>query len=77
MSMDNDEKGLLDIGGNISMYPNELYKIGKKLGMNKKDINNVLTTESTNIKVVEVTSPIESYKGMPGRYGTFSIKDMQ
>ena len=68
---------MVDIGGKTSMYPNELYKIGKKLGMNKKDVINVLNTESTNIKVVEVTSPVESYKGMPARYGTFSIKDMQ
>jgi len=60
------------------MYPNELYGIGKKLGMNKKDVDIVLTSESNEIKVVEyTTSPMESYKGMPGRYGTLSIKDIQ
>lgn len=59
------------------MYPNELYGIGKKLGMNKKDVDIVLTSESNGIKVVKSTSPMESYKGMPGRYGTISIKDIQ
>jgi len=60
------------------MYPNELYKIGKKLGMNKKDVDIVLTSELNKTKVVEyTTSPVESYKGIPGRYGTLSIKDMR
>lgn len=59
------------------MYPNELYEIGKKLGINKKDVDIVLNGELNRIKVVKSTSPVESYKGMPGRYGTLSIKDIQ
>ena len=60
-----------------SMYSNRIYEIGKKLGLNKKDVNNVLTIESNNIKVVEFTSSVESYKDGPGRYGAISLKDIQ
>ena len=59
------------------MYSNRIYEIGKKLGLNKKDVNNVLTNESNNVKVVAFTSSVDSYKDGPGRYGTFSIKDIQ
>ena len=59
------------------MNANKFYKIGKKLGMNKKDINIVLTNKLNEGIVVKTSSPIDSYKGLPGRYGTLSIKDIQ
>jgi len=60
------------------VFPNKIYEIGKKLGMNKKDVDIVLNSEQNKTKVVEhTTSPLESYKGVPGRYGTLSIKDIR
>jgi len=59
------------------MNKNEFYKIGKKLGMNKKDINILLTNKTDENIVVKTSSSMDSYKGLPGRYGTFSIKDIQ
>ena len=59
------------------MNVNEFYKISKKLGMNKKDIDIILTNKPNEAIVLKTSSPMDSYKGMPGRYGTFSIKDIQ
>jgi len=59
------------------MYPNKLYKIGKKLGMNKKDINIVVINKPNQTIDLKTSSPMDSYKGMPGRYGTLSIKYIQ
>lgn len=56
------------------MYPNKLFKIGKKLGMNKKDINLILSNKSNQMNIVEYISAVDSYKGLPGRYGTISLK---
>jgi hypothetical protein len=58
------------------MNKNELYHIGKKLGMNKKDINIVLANIAKENIILNISKPMDSYKGMPGRYGTFSIKDI-
>jgi hypothetical protein len=64
-------------GGKSNMDSNNLYKIGKKLGMNKKDINLILNSKTIKTDTIKYISPTESYKDLPGRYGTFSIKDIQ
>lgn len=56
------------------MIPDNLYKLGKKLGLTHTDIDNILSSESKKQYNVRHTSPIEVYKGVI-KYGTISIKD--
>jgi hypothetical protein len=57
------------------MIPEEIYELGNMVGLDRKDIKNLLTDTSRNTKVP--FSPIETYKnGGPGDlYGTISIND--
>jgi len=51
----------------------EFYKLGNKIGLNKKDIKNVL--ENPNIKIEQPSLSIGG-PDYPGTYyGTISIKD--
>ncbi len=57
------------------MFPHKIYEIAKDLGLNKKDIDNILSTPSLTYKDnIAYSSPTEVYK-IIGRYGTVSIKD--
>ena len=58
------------------MVSDKLYEIGGNLGLNKKDIDGVLSTRPANKDNVESISPVEVYKAI-GRYGTVSINDFQ
>ena len=58
------------------MYLKEIYEIGMNLGLNKQDIDSVLSTKSSNTEETTSTSPAEVYKGI-GRYGTVSINDFE
>ena len=56
------------------MYSDRIYEIGKKTGLTKKDIANILSSESKKQNNISSTSPVEAYKGEL-TYGTISIKD--
>jgi hypothetical protein len=58
------------------MYPKEIYKLGINLGLNKQDIESVLSSTSDKKEEINTTSPADVYKGV-GRYGTVSIKDFE
>jgi len=58
------------------MFPEEVYRICKILGLNKEDVENVVVDKSTGRDNVEFTSSVDVYKS-EGRYGTISIRDFQ
>ncbi|UCD12948.1 MAG: hypothetical protein JSW60_05115 [Thermoplasmatales archaeon] len=59
------------------MVLNKLYEIGQHLGLNKIDIDNVLSTPTwLTREIIKSTPPLEIYKEF-GRYSTVSIHDFQ
>ena len=56
------------------MYSKKIYQIGLHLGLNKKDIDSVLSSKPEVSEEITSTSPVEVYKGV-GRYGTVSMND--
>ena len=59
---------------------NELYRLGRKLGLNVQNIDNILvcTSASENFYFANKTSPIDMYKGGGGGwYSTISINNFQ
>ncbi len=56
------------------MFPNKLYEIGQNLGLNKKDVESVLSTTPANERDIKSIPPTEIYKEF-GKYGTVSIHD--
>lgn len=56
------------------MFPHKIYEIAENLGLNKKDIDNILSTQITFKDNITHSSPTEVYKFL-GRYETVSIKD--
>ncbi|UCD13184.1 MAG: hypothetical protein JSW60_06390 [Thermoplasmatales archaeon] len=59
------------------MIPNKIYKIGAMLGLENKDIRDLVTDISDEPDKLEVSpSPIDTYKE-PCMYGTVSLKDFQ
>jgi len=58
------------------MYSKKIYQIGLNLGLNKKDIDIVLSSKQEISEEITSTSPVEVYKGV-GRYGTVSIYDFK
>lgn len=57
------------------MTPSKIYEIGDMLGIKRRDITN-LVPEKSNLDIKEITSPIDTYKGII-LYGTVSIKDFK
>ncbi len=56
------------------MLEENLYKLGKKLRLNKKDINTVLKNRKASDKSISLLLRDDSYeKG--SYYGTISVKD--
>ena len=55
------------------MLPNKIYKLGKNLGISKKDIDTVTNIQIKDTSII-ISSPIDVYK-FEGRYGTISIND--
>ena len=56
------------------MLPNKIYEKGKDIGLNKEDIDIILSAKQ-NIEIsAKFHSPIEIYKG-DNKYGTISLKD--
>jgi len=58
------------------MFREKLYELGKNLGLTESDVDNILSTEPTELDVVESSAPLEVYKG-PADYGTVSINDFK
>ena len=58
------------------MFPPKIYEIGRDLGLDKMDIDNVLSKKPSELEMVTSTSPVDVYKGV-GRYGTVSVNDFK
>jgi len=58
------------------MILEKIYETGKNLGLTESDVDNILSTGSTELDVVGFSPPVEVYKG-PADYGTISIKDFK
>lgn len=56
------------------MIPNKLYKIGRNVGLNKADIDNVINNSLKNKRNDRFIPPIDVYKAS-AKYGTVSIFD--
>ena len=57
------------------MSRKKLYLLSKKLGLTKKDLDDILSSELNNQNNFRCISPVEIYKG-GNKYGTTSIKDL-
>lgn len=56
------------------MIPDKLFEIGNMLGLQHRDIKNLMVKKQTSKTPVKKSSPIETYKSSGGDYGTISIK---
>lgn len=57
------------------MVSNQIYRLGGNLGLNKKEINDILSYKnSKQYNIFKNSSPIDVYK-YGSDYGTISIKD--
>ena len=51
---------------------NRIYALGRRVGLNKKDIDNIT---NSNKKLEQVNFSYGPYEYHGGRYGTVSVKD--
>ena len=58
------------------MISEKVYEIGAMLGLECKDINDILSSRSTFYKTDETCTPANIYKDVI-YYGTVSIKDFK
>lgn len=56
------------------MLSDKIYEKGKNLGLNKEDIDIILSAKQNREIPVKFFSPVEVYKG-ENKYGTISVKD--
>ncbi len=58
------------------MIENKLYELGRSLGLNKREIDNVVCSKVKKHCDMKNTVPISVYKDSC-KYGTISINDFQ
>jgi len=54
---------------------NRIYSLGKRIGLNKKDIDNVIMNSGKKLEQVNFSYGPYEYHG--GRYGTVSLNDFR